>query len=54
MTKFLTWNENGAMVLYGIGKYSGDSYEIFFKNNYAVSLYDDKLKHYLKKEIYVS
>ena len=34
--------------LYGIGKYGSDSYEIFFKQNYAVEPTDKELKRYLE------
>ena len=49
---FLTWDGNDATMLYGIGKYGSDSYEIFFKNNYAVQPTDKELIRYLKEEIY--
>ena len=49
---FLTWDKNDAKMLYGIGKYGSDSYEIFFKQNYAVQPTDKELKRYLKEEIY--
>lgn len=53
MTKdFLTWDGNDATILYGIGKYGSDSYEIFFKNNYTVEPTDKELKRYLEEEIY--
>ena len=39
-----------AAVLYGIGKYGSDSYEIFFKHNYSVKPTDKELKRYLKEE----
>jgi methyl-CpG-binding domain protein 4 len=51
---FLTWDREDATMLYGIGKYGSDSYEIFFKNNYAVDPTDKELKRYLEEEIYVS
>jgi methyl-CpG-binding domain protein 4 len=51
---FLTWNGEDATILYGIGKYGSDSYEIFFKSNYAVEPTDKELKRYLEEEIYVS
>jgi len=49
---YLTWNGNDATMLYGIGKYGSDSYEIFFKQNYAVQPTDKELKRYLQEEIY--
>ena len=53
MTKdFLTWNCEDATMLYGIGKYGSDSYEIFFKQNYDVQPTDKELIRYLREEIY--
>ena len=49
---FLTWNGDDATILYGIGKYGSDSYEIFFKQNYTVQPTDKELKRYLEEEIY--
>ena len=49
---FLTWDGNDATMLYGIGKYGSDSYEIFFKQNYSVKPTDKELKRYLEEEIY--
>ena len=49
---YLTWDGDDATLLYGIGKYGSDSYEIFFKNNYAVEPTDKELKRYLQEEIY--
>ena len=52
MTKdYLTWDGEDATMLYGIGKYGSDSYEIFFKQNYAVEPTDKELKRYLQEEI---
>ena len=48
---FLTWNGNDATMLYGIGKYGSDSYEIFFKSNYTVQPTDKELIRYLKEEV---
>ncbi len=48
---YLTWDGNDATMLYGIGKYGSDSYEIFFKQNYAVEPTDKELIRYLKEEI---
>jgi methyl-CpG-binding domain protein 4 len=50
---FLTWDCNDATMLYGIGKYGSDSYEIFFKKNYSVMPNDKELKRYLEEEIFV-
>jgi methyl-CpG-binding domain protein 4 len=49
---FLTWQHEDATLLYGIGKYGSDSYEIFFKNNYAVEPTDKELRRYLQEEIF--
>jgi len=51
---FLTWDHDDATMLYGIGKYGSDSYEIFFKNNYAVEPTDKELKRYLQEEIFTT
>lgn len=48
---YLTWDKQDAKMLYGIGKYGSDSYEIFFKHNYAVDPTDKELKRYLDEEI---
>lgn len=48
---YLTWDGVDATDLYGIGKYGSDSYEIFFKNNYAVEPTDKELKRYLEEEV---
>ena len=48
---YLTWDGNDATMLYGIGKYGSDSYEIFFKQNYSVEPTDKELKRFLEKEI---
>lgn len=49
---FLQWDGNDATMLYGIGKYGSDSYEIFFKQNYNVQPMDKELKRYLAEEIF--
>lgn len=51
---YLTWDGEDATMLYGIGKYGSDSYEIFFKQNYSVQPTDKELKRYLDEEIFVS
>ena len=51
---YLTWDGDDATMLYGIGKYGSDSYEIFFKSNYGVVPTDKELKRYLEEEVYVS
>jgi methyl-CpG-binding domain protein 4 len=48
---YLGWDGKDAKVLYGIGKYGSDSYEIFFKNNYSVEPTDKELIRYLKEEV---
>jgi methyl-CpG-binding domain protein 4 len=50
---FLTWDHDDAKMLYGIGKYGSDSYEIFFRQNYAVQPTDKELKRYLEEEVLV-
>jgi methyl-CpG-binding domain protein 4 len=47
---YLTWDGEDATMLYGIGKYGSDSYEIFFKQNYSVDPTDNELKRYLQEE----
>ncbi len=49
---FLQWDGNDATMLYGIGKYGSDSYEIFYKKNYSVEPKDKELKRYLAEEIF--
>ena len=49
---YLTWEGNDATMLYGIGKYGSDSYEIFYKNNYTVKPTDKELKRYLEEEVF--
>jgi methyl-CpG-binding domain protein 4 len=49
---FLTWDGEDAKMLYGIGKYGSDSYEIFFKHNYAVDPTDKELQRYLAEKIH--
>jgi methyl-CpG-binding domain protein 4 len=49
---YLTWDGEDATMLYGIGKYGSDSYEIFFKQNYNVDPTDKELKRYLEEEIF--
>jgi methyl-CpG-binding domain protein 4 len=48
---YLTWDGDNATMLYGIGRYGSDSYEIFFKNNYSVEPTDKELKRYLQEEV---
>jgi len=48
---YLTWDGEDATMLYGIGKYGSDSYEIFFKQNYSVEPTDKELKRYLQEEM---
>lgn len=49
---YLTWDGNDASMLYGIGKYGSDSYEIFFKDNYSVQPTDGELNRYLNEEVF--
>jgi len=46
---YLTWDKQNANMLYGIGKYGSDSYEIFFKQNYSVQPTDKELIRYLNE-----
>ena len=46
---YLTWDKQNANILYGIGKYGSDSYEIFFKQNYSVKPTDKELIRYLNE-----
>jgi methyl-CpG-binding domain protein 4 len=46
---YLTWDKQNANMLYGIGKYGSDSYEIFFKQNYSVEPTDKELIRYLNE-----
>jgi len=48
---YLTWDKKDAKMLYGIGKYGSDSYEIFFKQNYNVQPTDKELIRYLNEDI---
>ena len=48
---YLTWDHDDATMLYGIGKYGSDSYEIFFKSNYSVQPADKELIRYLKEDV---
>jgi methyl-CpG-binding domain protein 4 len=48
---YLTWNGEDATMLYGIGRYGSDSYEIFFKQNYTVEPTDKELRRYLDQEV---
>jgi len=50
---FAQWDGVDATKLYGIGKYGSDSYEIFFKQNYAVEPTDKELIRYLEQEVSV-
>jgi len=51
---YLTWDGVDATMLYGIGKYGSDSYQIFFKRNYNVEPTDKELKRYLQEEIFAT
>ena len=50
---YVNWDGNDATMLYGIGKYGSDSYEIFFKHNYTVDPTDKELRRYLDEEVFV-
>jgi len=52
MTKdFLTWDEEDATMLYGIGKYGSDSYRLFYKNEIPENVGDHELKRYIDEEL---
>ena len=46
--EYLTWNEQEASDLYGIGKYGSDSYKIFYKNVIPDDVQDKELKKYIE------
>jgi methyl-CpG-binding domain protein 4 len=48
---FLTWDENDATDLYGIGKYGSDSYRLFYKNEIPENVGDHELKRYIEEEL---
>ena len=50
---YVEWDGEDATMLYGIGKYGSDSYEIFFKHNYTVEPLDKELRRYLDEEVFV-
>ena len=49
---FLTWDQNNAKDLHGIGKYGSDSYEIFYKNNIPNNVQDKELLRYLEHDLH--
>ena len=49
---FLTWDGNDATMLYGIGKYGSDSYELFYKKRVPDNISDHELQRYVKEEFY--
>ena len=51
MTKdYLTWDQEDATKLYGIGKYGSDSYELFYKKRVPDNVGDHELKRYIEEE----
>ena len=48
---FLTWDEDDATDLYGIGKYGSDSYRLFYKNEIPENVGDHELKRYIEEEL---
>jgi len=48
---FLTWDQNNAKDLHGIGKYGSDSYEIFYKNNIPDNVQDKELLRYIREDV---
>ena len=49
---YLTWDGNDATMLYGIGKYGSDSYELFYKKRVPDNIGDHELKRYVEEEFY--
>ena len=49
---YLTWYEEDATMLYGIGKYGSDSYELFYKKRIPDNVGDHELKRYIEEEFY--
>ena len=47
--QFLTWDQQDASDLYGIGEYGSDSYKIFYLNKTNIRPKDKELKRYLKE-----
>jgi len=47
--EFLTWDQQDAADLHGIGKYGSDSYKIFYLNKTNIRVQDKELKKYLKE-----
>ena len=45
--EFLTWDQQEASDLHGIGKYGSDSYKIFYKNEIPSDVQDKELKKYI-------
>ena len=39
------WDGKMLQILFGIGKYGSDSYEIFYKNNIPKNVQDKELKN---------
>ena len=48
---FLTWDEDDATDLYGIGKYGSDSYRLFYKHEIQENVGDHELKRYIEEEL---
>jgi methyl-CpG-binding domain protein 4 len=48
---YLTWDEEDATMLYGIGKYGSDSYRLFYKNEIPDNIGDHELKRYVEEEL---
>ena len=49
--EFLTWDQQEASDLHGIGKSGSDSYKIFYKNEIPSDVQDKELKRYIKEEL---
>ena len=50
--EYLEWDGEDATKLFGIGKYGGDSYRIFYKDEIPDNIQDKELKRYVKEEIW--
>ena len=52
--QFNDWDGEDATILYGIGKYGSDSYELFYKKRVPENVSDHELKRYIEEEFYAS
>ena len=49
---YLGWDGEDATELFGIGKYGGDSYRIFYKDEIPDNIQDNELKRYVREELH--